>query len=353
MRKTTASNVTESDWTKIGPCLYRYKNGRYYALVKQHGKQIRRVLEARDIPQARRELNDLRRDLELTDPKVVSRTLQNHAGSFLQTLSGAASTLESIRHSIDLLIKDWPKDSPTQLSKIRKADCEKWLVRYANRSSSTINSHISYATRFFEMAVNDGVIPRNPMLDIRYRRRSNPIRLTPTKHQFERIVQDLRSQTANGHGADESADFVALSGLLGLGQAELSAIERKHVDLDVGTILIFRRKTKQSFTIPIYPLARPLIESRLANLSPDPSTRLLSINDCKKGLAAACKRLGFPNFEPRSLRRYFITKALRAGVDVATVASWQGHRDGGALLLKTYGDAVRLEHSLKMATSLK
>jgi len=39
-------------------------------------------------------------------------------------------------------------------------------------------------------------------------------------------------------------------------------------------------------------------------------------------------------------------------VDVATVAAWQGHKDGGALVLKTYGDAVRLEHSLKMAALL-
>jgi integrase len=59
-----------------------------------------------------------------------------------------------------------------------------------------------------------------------------------------------------------------------------------------------------------------------------------------------------PNFEPRSLRRFFITTALRAGVDVPTVAAWQGHKDGGALILKTYGDEVRLAHSLQMARLL-
>ena len=32
----------KSDWVKVGPCLYRYKGGAYYALFKVDGKQIRR-----------------------------------------------------------------------------------------------------------------------------------------------------------------------------------------------------------------------------------------------------------------------------------------------------------------------
>jgi len=55
-------------------------------------------------------------------------------------------------------------------------------------------------------------------------------RLTPTREQFEGLA-DLRSQKANGHGPDDTADFVELSGLLGFGQAELSGIERKHINL--------------------------------------------------------------------------------------------------------------------------
>jgi integrase len=84
----------------------------------------------------------------------------------------------------------------------------------------------------------------------------------------------------------------------------------------------------------------------------EPSARLVPHDNCKKGLAAACKRLRLTNFEPRSLRRYFITTALRAGVDVPTVAAWQGHRDNGALILTTYADEVRLSHSLRMAKLL-
>jgi integrase len=343
---------SESDWKKIGPCLYRYKNGTYYALIKHRGKQIRRSLETCDLAHARRKLPGVRRDIEQTDPELAHRTLEDHSTNFFETLTGAKSTVYNIRHSIELLLADWPEDSPRLLTKIRKGDCQRWIAKYGDLAASTVNTRISAASKFFELAVNDSVIARNPMDGITYRKRQDLTRLTPTREQFDSIVADLRSQSTNGHGAEDTADFVALSGLLGLGQAELSGIERKHINLDAGTIQVFRRKTRQSFTIPIYPAARPIIERRLAAMLLEASARLLPHDNCKKGLAAACKRLKLPNFEPRSLRRFFITAALRAGVDVPTVAAWQGHRDNGALILTTYADEVRLSHSLRMAKLL-
>ena len=44
----------------------------------------------------------------------------------------------------------------------------------------------------------------------------------------------------------------------------------------------------------------------------------------------------------------FITRAIERGVDVKVIAQWQGHRDGGKLILDTYSH-VRLEHNERMA----
>jgi len=68
-------------------------------------------------------------------------------------------------------------------------------------------------------------------------------------------------------------------------------------------------------------------------------------------LANACKRLEFPAFSQRSLRRMFITRAIERGADVKVIAQWQGHRDGGKLILDTYSH-VRPEHSDRMAALL-
>ena len=43
-----------------------------------------------------------------------------------------------------------------------------------------------------------------------------------------------------------------------------------------------------------------------------------------------------------------ITRALQLGVDVKTIALWQGHRDGGKLILQTYSH-VNPVHSNRMA----
>jgi hypothetical protein len=70
-----------------------------------------------------------------------------------------------------------------------------------------------------------------------------------------------------------------------------------------------------------------------------PNKRVFLIKDAKKGLAAACKRLGYPNFSQRSIRRCLIRKLWRAGVDKKLIAKWQGHQDGGQLIMDTYTEA--------------
>ena len=44
----------------------------------------------------------------------------------------------------------------------------------------------------------------------------------------------------------------------------------------------------------------------------------------------------------------FITRAIERGVDVKVIAEWQGHRDGGKLILDTYSH-VAPKHSARMA----
>src|SRR5262249_36504980 len=75
---------------------------------------------------------------------------------------------------------------------------------------------------------------------------------------------------------------------------------------------------------------------------------LFLISSACKSLTSACERLEFPAFTHRSLRRMFITRAIERGVDVKVIATWQGHRDGGKLILDTYSH-VNPVHSQRMA----
>ena len=97
---------------------------------------------------------------------------------------------------------------------------------------------------------------------------------------------------------------------------------------------------------PFFPQLRPLLE-RLCEGKAN-GDRLFKVRDAKKALAGACRRLGYPSFNQRSLRRMFVTRAIEKRADVKVIAEWQGHRDGGKLILDTYSH-VNPVHSQRMA----
>src|SRR5215467_824406 len=150
-----------------------------------------------------------------------------------------------------------------------------------------------------DMAVADKIILESPAKGLTYRKRKQPIRLSPTFEQFQEIVADIRAQRFNQE-AEQSGDFIEFLGLAGLGQAEAAAIKRSDVDLGSGRIIIYRHKTDTGFVIPVYPQLRPLVEKLCKGKAHD--DRLFAINESRKALANACKRLGFPFYTHRSLR---------------------------------------------------
>jgi integrase len=176
-----------------------------------------------------------------------------------------------------------------------------------------------------------------------------PIRKTPTFAEFKAIVVDIRAQRFSAD-AQDSADFVEFIGLAGLGQAEASALKVNDIDWERSTITTFRHKTKSGFSIPLYPQVRPLLERLVAEK--EGSENVFQIKDAKRAIAAACRRLKLPPYSHRSFRRLFITRAIELGVDVKVIAEWQGHKDGGKLILDTYSHVNRV-HSQRMAQLMR
>ena len=70
------------------------------------------------------------------------------------------------------------------------------------------------------------------------------------------------------------------------------------------------------------------------------SALVFGIKDAKKALASACQRLGLPAFSRRNLCQCLIVRLVRAGVNVKLIAKWQGHQDGGQLIMDTYTETL-------------
>ena len=168
----------------------------------------------------------------------------------------------------------------------------------------------------------------------------------PSFDEFKAIVESIRSQKFNGHDAEESADFVEFLGLAGLGKAEAAALKQGDIDWQREKITTFRHKTKSGFAIPLYPQLKPLLLRRRRDDAPN--ERVFAIDNAKKAIANACRRLNLPQYSQLSFRRMFITRAIERGVDVKVIAEWQGHKDGGKLILDTYSHVNRA-HSHRMA----
>ena len=331
---------------KVGESLYRYSSNRvYYARIKVGGKEIKRSLRTTDPTLARRNLAALKDELRQTDRSQGRVTLAELADRYLKTVQHQKpKTVERKTFIVSKIKQDWPGGALTQITRIKSSDVDLWLSCYHFGSASR-NLFISCIKEIFALAMRDRIIGASPAAHLRYAKRERPIRPTPTFGQFNAIVADVRAQQFNAD-AQDSADFLEFLGLAGLGQAEASSLTRADVDFEAGRIITFRHKTVTGFAIPLFPQLRPLLE-RLCK-GKGHNERVFKLNNAKNALAGACRRLGYASFSQRSLRRMFITRAIEKGADVKVIAEWQGHKDGGKLILDTYSHVNRA-HSQRMA----
>ncbi|PYL08595.1 MAG: hypothetical protein DME33_06845 [Verrucomicrobia bacterium] len=101
--------------------------------------------------------------------------------------------------------------------------------------------------------------------------------------------------------------------------------------------------------VPMIPEARALFERMRAEQRDQPlEAKVFRVRECQKALDRACKKVGTGRITHHDLRHLFATRCIESGVDIPTVSRWLGHKDGGALAMKTYGH-LRREHRLAQA----
>ena len=335
---------------KVGPCLYRYiPTGTYYARIKRPGKEVRRSLDTTDRATAKRKLADLQRDVDRTAIGAGRVTLADLCGRYMATVQNqSAKTLKRKRHIHKRLLADFPGGADVPVGKVLPSQVSAWLASYPFGSAS-FNLFLEFIRAAFALAVADRLLIHSPVEGIKTRKRELPIRKTPSPEDFKAIVASIRSQQFADTAAD-SGDFVEFLGLAGLGQAEAGALTWADVNWRNAQITTFRHKTKRGFPVPIFPQLRPLLERirEKCGGSPEGAEKVFRVKEAKKAISGACKRLGLPAYSHRAFRRMFITRAIERGVDVKVIAEWQGHQDGGKLILDTYSH-VAPKHSARMA----
>ncbi len=110
-----------------------------------------------------------------------------------------------------------------------------------------------------------------------------------------------------------------------------------------------RTKNGEFREVPMIPEMRALLERLRAEcLNSDSETPVMEVFECQKAMDRAASVVGMKRITHHDLRHLFATRCIESGVDIPTVSRWFGHKDGGALAMKTYGH-LRDDHSVAMA----
>jgi integrase len=324
------------------PCLYRHKvNDTYYGVKKISGKRKEHSLKTTERKLAERKLKGWIADLDKVDGDAAKTTLSSLLDKFVAINQGKPTKTKATNSAIiNVFRKSWPHGIDLRVSEIKPSHLNEWLAQHESRlKNTTYNRYCGFLKQLFEIAVGDRIVADSPVAGIKtkWKKPQKPIRNVPTQEQFEAIVADIRSQKYNAE-ANNTADFVAFLGLAGLGQAEAGALTWGDVDFARQRLIIRRRKTQVVFHIPIYPHLKSLLEKlqREFESPPKAETNVFKIKDAKKALNAACNRLGCKNFTQRNIRQVLIRRLWQSGVDYKLISRWQGHQDGGKLILDTY-----------------
>ncbi len=213
-------------YVRVGECLYRAHDNTYYFKGQLRGKEFTRSLGTTDRALAQRRAADFRRDqdrLDVNAGKVTLAALCELYTTAMQAKGQAPRTLIGKQHILKQICEHWPGGKFTPIHTIKPSDCDRWLGRFSF-GAATRNAYLWLLKDLFRFALRDRLLVTSPADHLSGTKREDPLRLTPTPEQFQAIIASVRAQQFNGHRANDSADFLELLGLAGLGQAEASAL---------------------------------------------------------------------------------------------------------------------------------
>ncbi|WP_193213911.1 tyrosine-type recombinase/integrase [Luteolibacter marinus] len=345
------------DWKKAGENLVRHSGGTYYLRAKVAGKGKRVSLETSDLRTAKLKrdemLASLRKAAASESPEGGITTLEDAirltAGQLVDRPHTKPATNDYYRDLIAILRRTLPVTTPAR--KWTSAEASAWWKSITKSySAQRANNLLSVAKTMAGIIVDAGVRMDDPMAKLK-RIRIVPRKLeVPSKEDMGRIVESIASQ---GKRASKQASlFVAFLAYSGCRHGEAQAALWEDVDDDWLTLTGGENGTKNR-EIRRIPVSEPLRQVLDSLRRPDAKGKvpIFSIRTPRIALDNACERLGLPHLRLHDLRHFFATWCIESGIDIPTVSKWLGHKDGGALAMKTYGH-LRDEHSLASARKL-
>ena len=350
-------------WARTGHRnLIRHKSGRYYARAFAGGKEVWQSLKTSHHSVARARLGEFLKDHrarasnsngEVSAKMTFGEAAAIHLRNLDDNLRIKPSTRDYWLRRLLALIKSWPGLNETEVRKITHVACKEWASTYSKKASPTnYNNTIALLRHVLATAIEAGVLYANPAAALkRVAIRGKEIAL-PSTDKFNALLTEMR----NGHSrySPLCADLAAGLAFTGCRKGEAGQVRWCDVDFDAGEIVVrgdpeTGTKNWELRRVPMIPDTRALFQRMSSERGDEPpDAKVFQVRECQKALDRACKKVGINRLTHHDLRHLFATRCIESGVDIPTVSRWLGHKDGGALAMKTYGH-LRREHSIAQA----
>jgi integrase len=350
-------------WQKTRkPNLLRHKSGRYYARAFANGKEVWKSLKTSHYSVAEAKLAEFLKEHrervsnsngEVSAKMTFGEALKIHQQNQADDVTIKPSTRHYWNQIFVALLKSWPGLADREIRRITATDCKEWARRFRKIASPTrYNNTLAGLRQAFDVAKDAGIIYGNPGQGLeRVPVRTKQLTL-PSSDQFLQLVDAV--EDAGAWCSRDCADFVRGLAFTGCRKGEAGHITWRDVDFDAAEIVL--RGDPETGTknwtvrrVPLIPDAQALFQ-RMRRERPRESldAKVFRVGECQKALDRACKKVGADRITHHDLRHLFATRCIESGVDIPTVSRWLGHKDGGALAMKTYGH-LRREHSIAQA----
>jgi integrase len=351
--------------TKIPNLLMLQESGIYYLRVKpKQSRQIRESLKTDNFNVARERMRQ--RMLEL---QVVTRAAAGTWGSLVEPwrawLEGekvkdaiGGSTIDYKLELLNAIRITWPGWDKAALSEVTEKRLAAWLVSHRKKYSATrTNGAITVLRELLAIAVRDKVLPHEQVDEALH-----GLKFVSVDYDYKRMTLELPEPAEVVKLRDEVYERCKLRGTLGgylfdgllfsgLRIDSAGAVLREDVHRSKGVLYV--RKAKYGpYTVPLFPDLLELIDRIEKNVPGGPKHKLFPTKSLQTVLTAACNHLKLSHLSHHDLRHIFATRCIEGGVDIPTLASWLGHKDGGRTCMQIYGH-LRQTHSQAQAKAIR
>ncbi|MBL7555102.1 MAG: site-specific integrase [Bdellovibrionaceae bacterium] len=302
----------------------------------QNGKQIYRSKQGITSERKAQEAEfELKKELELITKRISTHTW----------ISWYEHCMSQMKHEVKVstvsnyqsILEKWvnPEWKFKHLESITKADVYNLVFEKfdQNKSDYSKRNLLKMIGRMFRMAVNDGIVDRDPTTGIRIKIQDTDLQVL-TAGEVEKLLTEAQKENHRFYSVWVTALWT------GMRSGELMALLWSDINFDSKTISVTKQwtnkdgitdiKTYSSRVVPISAeLEIFLKELRLRSTTPEVLPRLSEWyhGDQAKILGNYCESIGIRRVRFHDLRATFITNLLSKGVALARVMAMVGHAE--------------------------